>query len=413
VDNYAILLASLVALLAGLGIGKAWERYKLRDGRLVDRRRLRDSPHYLQGLNYLVANRIDPAIEEFNKAAGAVPESFELPLLLGNLSREKGQVGRAIQVHQQLLQRPRLTRSEHAAVLLCLGLDYRQGGFVDRANEALTEVLRLDPANLQALVNMEKLHEDQHQWAAAHETRRRLLDLSGDSARPRHRRVLAFLENQLGQEALARMEYDEAVTRFQAAIELDATVIPSYLNLGDVRFLQGNAGAAAAAWERIIEIAPDRAYLGFDRLASVYAKVGPPGRFADLCRQLIAGNPQDWRARHALARHLAASGRPQEALPLLNEALAINPHAIMLHQAAWETLSALHLPAGEVSRYIEVSRESVFYQDPHVCQRCRYRSTELLWQCPHCHEWNSFVEDRLTPAKDETSGDAVFLPARS
>jgi lipopolysaccharide biosynthesis regulator YciM len=53
-----------------------------------------------------------------------------------------------------------------------------------------------------------------------------------------------------------------------------------------------------------------------------------------------------------------------------------------------------------VSRYIELTRDSIFYLDPHVCVRCRYRSTELLWQCPHCHEWNTFVEERIAPAKE-------------
>ena len=405
-----LLLFVLVALLAGIGAGKAWERYKLRDGRLVDRRRLRGSPHYLQGLNFLIANQTDAAIEEFTKAASQAPDAFELPIVLGNLHREKGQVGRAIQVHQQLLQRPNLAKFEQSAVLLCLGLDYRQGGFVDRALEAFGEVLRVDPDNQPALMNLEKLYEDQKQWQAALETRQRLIELSSEPGRSRHRRVLAFLDNQLGRDALARMEYDEAAQRFQAAIELDPGVIPAYLNLGDVRFLQGNGSAAAAAWERLIEVAPDRAYLAFDRLASVYAKLGPEGRFADLCRRLIAANPQEWRARLALARHVTTAGRPGDALPLLFEALAINPHAIMLHEAAWETLSAMHLPAEAVGRYIEVSRESVFYQDPHVCLRCRYRSTELLWQCPHCHEWNTFVEDRLTPAKDDETGDAIVPP---
>ena len=407
--DYAILLGTLVALLAGIGVGKAWERYKLRDGRMVDRRRLRESPHYLHGLNFLIAGQIDHAIEEFTKAAATAQEAFELPILLGNLHREKGQVGRAIQIHQQLLQRPRLARFEQCAVLLCLGLDYQQGGFVDRALEAFTEVLRIDPENQQALASLEKIHEDQQQWEAAYDARKRLMEAGDEASKPRHRRVLGFLEYQLGQDALLRMEYDEAARRFQAAIELDATVIPAYLSLGDVRFLQGNAAAAAAAWERIIEVAPERAYLAFDRLAPVYARLGPPGRFAALCRRLIATTPQDWRARHALGRYLTSEGHAQDALPLLLEALTVNPHAIMLHQAVWQTLSAMQLPAASVARYIDVSHDAVFYQDPHVCLRCRYRSTELLWQCPHCHEWNSFIEDRLTPARDEETGDGVVL----
>ena len=55
-----------------------------------------------------------------------------------------------------------------------------------------------------------------------------------------------------------------------------------------------------------------------------------------------------------------------------------------------------------VQRYIEAARSSVFFLDPHVCMKCHYRSTDLLWQCPHCHEWNTFVEERIAPAKEAT-----------
>jgi tetratricopeptide (TPR) repeat protein len=155
-SSYAPLLATLVALLAGLTIGKAWERYKLRDGQWIDRRRARESPHYILGLNFLVANQIDLAIEELSKAASLDGDALEVHMILGNLYREKGQVGKAITVHQTLLQRPKLNRLEHAYVLLCLGLDYKRGGFVDRALEAFNEVLRLDPKNEYALINLQK-----------------------------------------------------------------------------------------------------------------------------------------------------------------------------------------------------------------------------------------------------------------
>ena len=103
---YLPLLAVLFALLIGLIVGKAWERYKLRDGQWIDRRRARESPHYILGLNFLVANQIDLAIEELNKAASLDGDALEVHMILGNLYREKGQVGRAIQEHQGLLQRP-------------------------------------------------------------------------------------------------------------------------------------------------------------------------------------------------------------------------------------------------------------------------------------------------------------------
>lgn len=395
-----VTLFVLLALLAGLTVGKAWERYKLRDGRWIDRRRARESPHYMLGLNFLVANQIDPAIEELSTAAEAAGDPLEIHLILGNLYREKGQVGRAIQEHQNLLQRPHLRKLEHANVLLCLGLDYKHGGFVDRALEAFSEVLRLDPGNRYAMSNLEKLHEEQHQWTEAYSMRQKLAARDDANEQPRHQEILAFLENEIGQDAVKRNQPAEATKRFEAAIELDAKNAPAYLNLGDVQLSQGDAAAATATWERLVGTSPDRAYLAFSRLEGAYAESNDPQRFPTLCRRLIDANAQEWRARLALARFLTSHGQASEALEHLFDALVINPHALALHQAIWQTLLQLKLAPALVKRYADLAQDAIFYVDPHICVRCRYRSTELLWQCPHCHEWNTFVEERIAPAKD-------------
>ncbi len=365
-EPYIQLIIALVALLLGLTVGKAWERYKLRDGRWIDRRRARESPHYILGLNFLVSNQIDRAIDELTRAAQLTGEALEIDMILGNLYREKGQVGRAINIHQGLLQRPNLTKLEHAYVLLCLGLDFRRGGFVDRALEAFNEVLRLDPKNRYALTNLEKLHEEQHQWQEAYRIRQQLSKAGEPEEEPRNNEILAFLETQLG----------------------------------DMKLAEGQAAQAIATWEKLIEVSPDRAYLAFDRLQAAYPLSETPGRFPDLCRRLIHAKPNDWRARLALARHLSGHDDPAGALELLFDALACNPHALSIHEEIWKTLLRLDLQRKLVERYMELTGRSVFYLDPHVCLRCRYRSTELLWQCPHCHEWNTFVEERITPAKD-------------
>jgi lipopolysaccharide assembly protein B len=403
---YVPLLAALIALLAGLAVGKAWERYKLQGGKWIDRRRARESPHYILGLNFLVSNQIDLAIEELSRAASLDAEALEVHMILGNLYREKGQVGKAITVHQTLLQRSRLNKLEHAYVLLCLGLDYKRGGFVDRALDAFNEVLRLDPKNEYALVNLQKLHEEQHQWTEAYDTRQRLTTLAAVDSQPQSQAILAFLENEIGLEAMRRRDFTEAVRRFQAAIDLDARAVPAYLNLGDVRIAEGNDAGAAAIWEKLVQVAPDRAYLAFDRLEAQAVRAGDPARFTRLCRRLIEDNPQDWRARLALSRHLAASGHPQDALDLLFSALVQNPHALGIHQAIWRALGQIHHPPSLVKRYGELTEHAIFYLDPHVCMRCRYRSTELLWQCPHCHDWNTFVEERIAPAQDVTEVEA-------
>jgi lipopolysaccharide biosynthesis regulator YciM len=176
--------------------------------------------------------------------------------------------------------------------------------------------------------------------------------------------------------------------------------VPAYLQLGDIRMQEGHAAGAIEVWEGLVRTVPERAHLVFDRLERAYAGVGTPRRFVELCERLIASNPQDWRARLALSKHAAASGDAQRALDLLLDALPHNPHGLQIHQEIWKTLGLLELDPPLVDRYVELAREAVFYLDPHVCTRCRYRSTEVLWQCPQCHEWNTFVEERMTPAKE-------------
>ena len=104
----------------------------------------------------------------------------------------------------------------------------------------------------------------------------------------------------------------------------------------------------------------------FDRLERLYETQGTPQRFDERCRRLIAANPQDWRARLALGRHLAKRERPA-GLRVLLEALEHNPHGLTVHQAIWDVLLQLELDRALVQRYIESARTPVFFLDPHVC----------------------------------------------
>src|SRR5215510_10311608 len=167
------------------------------DGRWIDRRRLRETPHYMLGLNFLVDNQTDQAIDELTQATSSSTDALEIQMILGNLYRQKGQVGRAINVHQALLQRPDLRALEQAYVLLCLGLDFRHGGFVDRALEAFQEVVRLDRLNRYAFVNLQKLYEDQQQWADAARVREQIAAI--DSRRGEEDvQILGFLRSEMG-----------------------------------------------------------------------------------------------------------------------------------------------------------------------------------------------------------------------
>ena len=385
------LLAVLLAGIAGLAAGRVWAA-ALRRGERRDRAEYRDSPHYTQGLHYATTGQIDLAISELSKVARDDPDAVEVLQVLGNLLREKGQTERAIQTHQGLLARPDLTRPERAHALASLGTDFRKAGFLDRADATFNQVLDLDPKNIHALVGLQKLHEEQRDWRDAYEIQTRLSRLRKSDATL----VLGYLQAEMGREAAAAGRDEAAEKAYKTALSLDRRVFPAHLGLADMAAAR-DPRKAAALLEEAIQISPHRAYLAFDRLARAYAASGEPSRFVALCESIIRQDPRDWRARLALARHVRGEGRHEEAYGLLLRALEQSPQVLLMHLEMWRTLRALGLPTEALDRYFATAEHAVFYRDPHVCTSCRYRADDMLWRCPHCHEWNTFVEERLGP----------------
>jgi lipopolysaccharide biosynthesis regulator YciM len=384
------LLAVLLAGIAGLLAGRAWAA-ALRQGER-DRAGYRASPHYAQGLHYLAGGHTELAVSELGKVVRDDPDAVEVLQVLGSLLREIGQVERAIQTHQALLARRDLTRAERAQALAGLGADFRRAGFLDRASRTFDEALAADPRNIQALIELQKLQEEQRQWTEAYRLRTRLSRLrkSDDSL------VLGYLQAEIGREALLAGDRETAQKAFTTALALDRRVFPAHLGLADL-FTPREPAKAAAVLEEAIEVAPERAYLAFERLARAYAACGRPARFAELCERIIREDPRDWRARLALAGHLRALGKDEEAFGLLLRAVEANPQALAAHLESWRTVDRLGVHHQAVERYLATAEHSVFYRDPHLCTACRYRADDMLWRCPHCHEWNTFVEERVGP----------------
>jgi lipopolysaccharide biosynthesis regulator YciM len=304
-----------------------------------------------------------------------------------------GQVERAIELHRALLDRTDLSRAERAHTLASLGTDYRRAGLLDRAAQAYDEALEVDPRNVHALEGQQKQFEEQREWRQAYEAQTRLARLrkSDDGL------VLAYLQTEMGNEAARAGLWDEAEAAFRTALSLDQRATPAYLALADL-WGERDPRRAASILESAIAAAPERAYLTFEPLKKAYATSGETSRFVALCEKLIEQDSRDWRARLALARHLRGEDRPGEALGLLLRALEANPHVLLIHLEIWRTLRALGQLGPEEERYAATVEESALYVDPHICTACRYRADAMLWRCPHCHEWNTFVEERVGPA---------------
>jgi lipopolysaccharide biosynthesis regulator YciM len=386
------LVALVIAAVAGVFAGRAWAASKRR----ADERQrpgFRSSAHYTEGLHWLAAGQFDGAIRELAKVLRDHPDATEVQQVLSHLYREVGKVERAIEIHRALLARQDLTRAERAHALASLGTDYRKAGFLDRAAQAYADALAVDPKNLHALTGLQKLHEEQRQWREAYELQTRISRLrkSHDGL------VLGFLQVEMGAELLRAGRREDAEQAFLTALSLDRRVFPAHLALAELK-LQREPARAAAILEGALAAVPERAYLAFGALQRAYAAAGEPSRFVATCERLVAHDPRDWRARLALARHLRAEGRPAEALGLLLRALDSNPHVLLVHLEVWRTLRETGALGPDEQRYVATVEQSALYVDPHICTVCRYRADDMLWRCPHCHEWNTIVEERVGPA---------------
>ena len=330
--------------------------------------------------------------------------------ILGNLYREKGQVGRAIQEHQSLLQRPNLRKLEHANVLLCLGLDYRRGGFVDRASRRSRKSCGSIPRTSTRCRTSRSCTRSSISGTEAYATRQKLASLSAaaDEAAAAQRDPGVPRERARPGGAASGWTIAEAARRFEAAIELDARNAPAHLSLGDVRFYQGTPADAIAAWER-----HDRGVAGarLPGVLSARRRVSEARRAGAVSRALRAADRRQSAglaraARAGAASVRAAIGRRTRSSRCSRRSSTIRTRWRSTRRSGRRSRRC-DLPPPLVDRYLELTRDAVFYLDPHVCVRCRYRSTELLWQCPQCHEWNTFVEERIAPAKERRKLSAL------
>ena len=384
------LLVILVALVAGIALGRFWSG-QLWVNRSERRRSGPASIHYILGLDFLASRQIDHAVSELTLAARENTEAIEIYLILGNLLREKGQIERAIQIHQSILHRPDISASERAHALLCLGMDFKKAGFRNRAMDTFQKVVALEPKNAYALRNLVKINEEERDWEQALSMEEKLSEATGESDST----LRAFLFDQIGQAAWQAEAGARAARSFEDAIRAEPRLPPPHLHYGDMLEEQGQLEQAEARWLSLATAHPHFAYLVFDRLERVREKLHRSGNMEELYQLVLDRDDKDAHAHMALARLRDAVGAHDEAFKLRLQAVRANPHALGVHLEVWKSIAEGSERSDWISSYLEEVSRSAYFLDPYVCIKCNYRANGILWRCPHCQEWDTFVEERV------------------
>ena len=265
---------------------------------------------------------LDRAAELLTQAVRIDSSGIESFLALGRLFRMRGEVGRAIRIHQNLLLRSDLAADQRVEVLVDLGSDFRQGGFLRRAIATYEEVLSRDPKNLVAMRALFRLLADVREFGRALEVARRLSRFEGDKSGRRE----AQLHVDIAVAAHREGRNDDARKAVKRAIRKDRGLVRAWIELGDLEAERGRTKAALAAWLRVPEVDPACGEQVYPKLETAYAALGKGREFEKLLRRFIDERPDDSAARLALARTLAARGEIDDGVAELRRIIESGPH---------------------------------------------------------------------------------------
>ena len=379
-----LVLLSTVTILGGL-VGYYLGRRKSRhDSSLQPSRSPEDYTAFLKGIQYILANETDQAIEAFTRAVQINSETIETYVALGNLFRAKGEIDRAIRIRQSILLRERVEPETKLQALFDMGMDYKQGGFLQRAISSFQEVIRRAPQRLEAYMELEALYEATHDWQRAFELQKEICRLSNRN----EQHVLAHLRTEQAKSEMQKGNLDAAKTHLKKALSLDSHCVDAQIQLGELYWLQNKKKKALSIWRKLVRNNPKWAHLVLVRLQEKHG--GPVDEAAVLeFLEDIAGENLDAAAKLALARCFIQFNRKDQCFEALKGALKIEPDLGEARKMLGEVLLADGDNESAINEYREILRHLEPVRKRYRCQQCGLETHEILWKCPGCHNWDT------------------------
>jgi lipopolysaccharide biosynthesis regulator YciM len=373
----------LIALGAGVGIGR-WAWRTRGDGKPFRSSTGKGHESFFKGVQYILSNDHDHAIEEFTKSVQVDSETVETYVALGNLYRSKGDIDRAIRIRQSIILRPHIDEEIRQRALFDLGLDYRKGGFLNRALKTFQEVLSENPSHLDALRAIERIYEELKDWDRAYQTRQKIGKLTKED----YKNILAHHLVEKGKVHQEAGEYNKAVSSFNKAIATHSECVDGYLHLGDLYFSREDYKKALMTWKKAVQAVPQFSFLVYRRLERAYSEMKNLKPVEEFLQDL-AGSNSDAFTHLALARYRYNNGDMEGALREVANALDLAPHLWEARKLRGEILLSEGRDKEALKEYRKVIDHLHIPYLRFQCSHCGYEPTELQWQCPQCRKWDT------------------------
>ena len=345
---------------------------------------------FFKGIQYILANETDQAIEAFSRAVQVNSETIETYVTLGNLFRVKGEIDRAIRIRQTILLREKVDEKTKLQALFDMGMDYKQGGFLERAISTFEEVLRRAPKWVDAYKELEGLYEATHDWQRAYELQKEIGKLSNTN----NHHIMAHLKTEQAKIEMEKGNLDSANGHLKKALSLDPTCVDASLQLGSLYWLKNKKKKALATWKKLIKNNPRWAHLILIRLEEQDGMEADEAKVFEFLEKIAEEN-LDALARLALARCFMKRNRKEQGLASLKRVLEIKPDLGEARKILGEVLLEKGDDKGALSEYRILLEHLGPTTMSYRCQQCGLESDKIVWKCPGCHDWDTIKPRKI------------------
>ena len=352
---------------------------------------------YFRGLNFLLNEQPDKAIEAFLEAARLDTETIELHFALGSLFRRRGEMDRAIRVHQNLVDREGVSDDQRLHALGELGQDYLKAGLLDRAEDIFLK-LRQTARDEEALKFLLEIYQQEKEWAKA---------ITIAESLPGHaehlwQKEIAEFHCELASSELLHGRIDEAILQLNLALNANRKCVRANIIQGDVAWQQGNVEAAIDAWKRVENQSPVYLALVAEKLMEAHRRLGRPEQGLQLLRGYLERH-SSLDLLDVVVRAEQEQGGVEASYKLVRDELRRNPTLLGLNKLLE---SQILLAPSERRADLELIKNLIHGHTRRVarycCDSCGFKARQFYWRCPGCGGWETYPPRRteefdLTP----------------
>lgn len=342
------------------------------------------SREYVVGLNYLLNEQADKAVDIFIKLLDVDSETVETHLALGSLFRRRGEIDRAIRIHQNLIARPQLSLRERKEALIALGQDYMSAGVFDRAERIFLEVVELGGSgNSQNLYGLLTIYEQEKSWEKALDILKKIELTSGQSMHTQAAHYYCEIANQ----AFKLNAYDKAQQATRQALIIDKSSVRASLLQASLDMTHKRYKQAIRALKRVPQ--QDSEFLSeiIEPIINCYRELGLMDECITFLQQTVSEHPRA-STIFVIADYLRREKNMDSAIDFVAEKLDTYPSIRGLNRLIfWHLESAHGKVRDKLQMLYDITSKFLDNKPIYRCGHCGFGGKHLHWHCPSCKHW--------------------------